>query len=124
MKPETEKTVSLMILVIIGLFILSFLLPNKCVAQTKAVYDTIPCRPECMVKLVSTTSDKGKTKFQVVYKDQNAGIEELISISQSVIDYIGTCTKNGLKPTLGIKLRNGNITSIIRIRKRYAVRKQ
>lgn len=95
-------------------------LPTKCAAQAKAAQiDTVLCKTECIVKLMSTTTEKGKTRLYAVYKDPSADIEEIISISKTTMDYINMCKQNGIRPSLGIRLRNGVISSIIRIKPKY-----
>lgn len=94
---------------------------TKCNAQSyaqkpKAQYDTVYCNVNCIVKYTSTTTSTGKPRYFAVYKDTANKINELIPISQTVYEYIQTCKANGIEPTLGIKLRNGQINSLIRFK--------
>ena len=94
---------------------------TKCNAQsytqkTKAQYDTVYCNAKYIVKYTSTTTSTGKPRYFAVYKDIANKINELIPVSQTVYDYIETCKANGIEPSLGIKLRNGQISSLIRFK--------
>lgn len=104
-----------LIVMFIGLYV------TKCNAQsytqkTKAQYDTVYCNAKYIVKYTSTTTSTGKPKYFAVYKDATNKINELIPVSQTVYDYIETCKANGVEPSLGIKLRNGQISSLIRFK--------
>lgn len=105
-----------LIVMFIGLFV------TKCNAQSyvqkpKAQYDTVYCDAKCIVKYTSTISQTtGKPKYFAVYKDVANKINELIPVSQTVYTYIETCKANGIEPSLGIKLRNGQISSLIRFK--------
>ena len=93
----------------------------KCNAQNytqkpKAQYDTVYCNAKYIVKYTSTTTSTGKPRYFAVYKDAANKINELIPVSQTVYDYIETCKANGIEPSLGIKLRNGQISSLIRFK--------
>lgn len=94
---------------------------TKCNAQSytqkpKAQYDTVYCNAKYIVKYTSTTTSTGKLRYFAVYKDIANKINELIPVSQTVYDYIETCKANGIEPSLGIKLRNGQISSLIRFK--------
>lgn len=105
-----------------GLFLLVLLLVcvTKCHAQTKtAIIDTMACDVTCIDKYVSETSSTGKTKYYAVYNDYKKDISELIPVSQSVMTYIKLCDTNKITPSLGIRLRNGQISSLIRYRAKY-----
>lgn len=94
---------------------------SKCHAQQqKAVIDTMACKVECIKQIVQKPSSNGKTvKYLAVYIDKSAGFSEIIPISKSVVDYISTCKQFSLEPTLGIRLRNGVITSIVRYKIKF-----
>lgn len=94
---------------------------SKCHAQQqKAVIDTMACKVECIKQIVQKPSSNGKTvKYLAVYIDKSAGFSEIIPISKSVVDYIGTCKQFSIEPTLGIRLRNGVITSIVRYKIKF-----
>lgn len=109
---------------IVFLFI-SLLVATSCFAQQKqeVQLDTMVCKVNCIDKFCEVPTANGKsTRIYAVYNDSSLGISELIPVSKSVYTYIQTCKANGLKPTLGIKLRNGQISSIIRY-KQIFVRK-
>ena len=93
---------------------------SKCRAQQKAAIDTMTCKVECIKQIVQKPSVNGKTvKYLGVYVDKSAGYSEIIPISKSVVDYISTCKQFSIEPTLGIRLRNGVITSIVRYKIKF-----
>ena len=93
---------------------------SKCRAQQKAAIDTMACKVECIKQIVQKPSANGKTvKYMAVYVDKSAGFSEIIPISKSVVDYISTCKQFSIEPTLGIRLRNGVITSIVRYKIKF-----
>jgi archaellin len=115
-KPENQSPGPLIAIVII---IMLLLLTSKCQAQQKAAIDTMVCKVECM-QIVQKPSVNGKTvKYLAVYVDKSAGFSEIIPISKSVVDYISTCKQFSIEPTLGIRLRNGVITSIVRYKIKF-----
>lgn len=96
---------------------------TTCSAQTqqKAYYDTCYCKIDCIKKFVSKPSANSKTeRIYAVYIDEHNDISELIPVSKTVFNYIQLCRSNGIQPNLGIKLRNGQISSIIKYQRRYA----
>lgn len=116
-KPDKHSSGPLIALVIV---IILLLLTSKCHAQQKAVIDTMACKVECIKQIVQKPSSNGKTvKYMAVYIDKSAGFSEIIPISKSVVDYISTCKQFSLEPTLGIRLRNGVITSIVRYKIKF-----
>lgn len=116
-KPDKHSPGPLIALVIV---IILLLLTSKCHAQQKAVIDTMACKVECIKQIVQKPSSNGKTvKYMAVYIDKSAGFSEIIPISKSVVDYISTCKQFSLEPTLGIRLRNGVITSIVRYKIKF-----
>ena len=86
-------------------------------AQT-AQLDTIMCKVECITKYVTRSTGK-TTRIYAVYKDARAGIEDIIPVSKTVYEYIVTCSDNGIKPSLGIRLRNGQISSIVKFKRKF-----
>ena len=107
------------LIAIIVIMILLFM-TSKCRAQQKAEIDTMVCKVECIKQIVQQPSSNGKTiKYMAVYVDKSAGFSEIIPISKSVVDYISTCKQFSLEPTLGIRLRNGVITSIVRYKIKF-----
>ena len=97
----------------------------RCCAQTKtkAQIDTMICHTEYIDKYVEATSSTGKVRYYAVYNDTKNDISELISVPQSVMNYIKLCEDNKIKPSLGIKLRNGQINSLIKYKPRYIRKK-
>lgn len=93
---------------------------SKCHAQQKAAIDTMVCKVECIKQIVQQPSSNGKTvKYLAAYIDKSVGFSEVIPISKSVVDYINTCKQFSIEPTLGIRLRNGVITSIVRYKIKF-----
>ena len=116
-KPDKHSPGPLVALVVI---IILLLLTSKCHAQQKAAIDTMICKVECIKQIVQQPSSNGKTvKYVAVYIDKSAGFSEIIPISKSVVDYINMCKQFSLEPTLGIRLRNGVITSIVRYKIKF-----
>lgn len=102
------------LILVVGLM---YFFPVKCTATTKC--DTIPCNPECVTKIVQCPTVKGdKTRFYVAYVDEKQNILDLIPISNSTYEYIQLCKKNQIVPSLGIKVRNGEIVSIVRYKRK------
>lgn len=85
----------------------------------KAVYDTIPCRTECIQKFIEQPTKNGNSRIFAVYTDEKDNIIDLIPVSASVYDYILLCKHNNINPSLGIKLRDGQIYSIIKYKRKY-----
>ena len=115
-KPDRSPDPLIAIIVIMILLFMT----SKCHAQQKAEIDTMACKVECIKQIVQKPSANGKTvKYLAVYVDKSAGFSEIIPISKSVVDYISTCKQFSLEPTLGIRLRNGVITSIVRYKIKF-----
>lgn len=107
-------------LIALVVIIILLLLTSKCHAQQKAVIDTMVCKIECIKQIVQKPSANGKTvKYMAVYVDKSAGFSEIIPISKSVVDYINVCKQFSVEPTIGIRLRNGVITSIVRYKIKF-----
>ena len=116
-KPDKHSPGPLVALVVI---IILLLLTSKCHAQQKAVIDTMTCKVEYIKQIVQQPSSNGKTvKYMAVYIDKKIGFSEIIPISKSVVDYINVCKQFSVEPTLGIRLRNGVITSIVRYKIKF-----
>ena len=107
-------------LIAIVVIIILLLMTSKCQAQQKAVIDTMVCKVERIQQIVQQPSANGKdVKYLAAYIDKSAGFSEVIPISKSVVDYINTCKQFSIEPTLGIRLRNGVITSIVRYKIKF-----
>ena len=107
-------------LIALVVIILLLLLTSKCHAQQKAAIDTMVCKVECIKQIVQQPSSNGKTvKYMAVYVDKLVGCSEIIPVSKSVVDYINVCKQFSVEPTLGIRLRNGVITSIVRYKIKF-----
>ena len=115
-KPDKHSPGPLVALIVI---IILLLMTSKCHAQQAAI-DTMVCKAECIKQIVQQPSSNGKTvKYMAVYIDKSAGFSEIIPISKSVVDYINVCKQFSVEPTLGIRLRNGVITSIVRYKIKF-----
>lgn len=106
-------------LVALIVIIILLLLTSKCHAQQKAVIDTMVCKVECIKQIIQQPSSNGNVKYMAVYVDKSAGFSEIIPVSKSVVDYINVCKQFSIEPTLGIRLRNGVITSIVRYKIKF-----
>lgn len=109
---------------ILGLIVLAILIfiSIKCHGQrTTAVVDTIPCKIECIHKFITEPTKSGGERIYAVYNDIRNDVSDLIPVSQSVYKYIKLCELNAIKPKLGIRLRNGQITSIVKYKQHYEV---
>ena len=107
-------------LIALVVIVILLLLTSKCHAQQKAAIDTMVCKAECIKQIVQQPSSNGKTvKYMAVYIDKKIGFSEIIPISKSVVDYINMCKQFSVEPTLGIRLRNGVITSIVRYKIKF-----
>ena len=107
-------------LIALVVIIILLLLTSKCHAQQKVAIDTMVCKVECIKQIVQQPSSNGKTvKYMAVYIDKKIGFSEIIPISKSVVDYINVCKQFSVEPTLGIRLRNGVITSIVRYKIKF-----
>lgn len=116
-KPENHSPGPIIAIVII---VILLLMTSKCHAQQKATIDTMVCKVECIKQIVQQPSSNGKTvKYLAVYVDKSAKFSEVIPISKNVVDYINTCKRFSIEPILGIKLRNGVISSIIRYKIKF-----
>ena len=113
-------------IMVLFVLVILFGVVTRCSAQRvqqKAVYDTVVCDQSCIQKYVQIPNEKtGKVHIYAVYKDDAHGIGELIPVSQSVFEYIQVSKQYGLKPQLGIKLRNGKISGIIKCQTLIRVR--
>lgn len=98
--------------------VLLFLSKCHAHAQKNATIDTIPCKVECIQKYITKSTEKS-VRIYAVYNDKQSGIADIIPVSKSVYEYIVLCQDNGIKPSLGLKLRNKQIVSIIRFLKLY-----
>ena len=123
-KQDTYENPRFMLGLLIALLIL-FFSAVRCCAQTKtkAQIDTMVCHSECIDKYVEATTSNGKVHYYAVYNDTKNDISELIPVAQSVMSYIKLCSENSIKPSLGIKLRNGQIQSLIKYKPRYIRKK-
>lgn len=107
-------------LIALVVIIILLLLTSKCHAQQKAAIDTMVCKVECIKQIVQQPSANGKAvKYLAAYIDKTAGFSEIIPISKSVVEYINMCKQFSIEPTLGIRLRNGVITSIVRYKIKF-----
>jgi hypothetical protein len=120
-KPDNNS--SGWIVAIIAVAIL-MLVTARCHAESKAQaqVDTMACKVECIQKLVQQTTAKGTVKYYAVYNDKSIGISEIIPVAKTVVEYINMCKQYSIQPTLGIRLRNGVISGIIRYKTKFVRR--
>ena len=106
---------------VIAIVIITMLLfvTAKCHAADQVKVDTMVCKTECIQKIIQKTSAKGTVRYYAVYNDPSIKFAEIIPISKTVMDYIEMCNQNSIRPTLGIKLRNGVVSTIIRYKVRF-----
>lgn len=93
---------------------------NKCNAQQYHRYDTIPCQIECIKKFVTSNNTKTE-KIYAIYTTKD--ISDLIPVNKTVFQYICECRRNGIEPSLGIRLKDGQLLSIIRYKKKYIIKR-
>lgn len=97
--------------------ILIWFVPNRCTAQS---CDTIPLKNECVQKYVIQPTKGKNDKVYMVYKvDEKENILELIPVSNSVYTYITLCERNGIKPSLAIRIKNGVPYSVIKYKRKW-----
>lgn len=110
------------ILVILGL-VLGF--TRACAQKTQVVhqYDTIMCNSQHISKYIEQPNGKS-TRVYAVYNDDEMGISDIIPVSKTVLQYIQMCQANNIRPSLGIKLRDGQIQSLIRVKRKWDVRRK
>lgn len=106
-------------LIALVVIVILLLLTSKCHAQQKVAIDTMVCKVECIKQIVQQPSNGKTVKYMAVYVDKSAGFSEIIPVSKSVVDYINVCKQFSVEPTLGIRLRNGVITSIVRYKIKF-----
>lgn len=88
---------------------------SVCAQKQDAIVDTIPIRLEQYIKAFTKPNDKGARK--AVFKD--GSYEDLISCSKTVYEYIVECKENNIIPSVAIRVRNGQVVSLIKLKKRY-----
>lgn len=104
-----------LVIIIMMLFVTA-----KCHAVDPVRVDTMLCKVEYIKKIVETPTSNGKsTKFYAVYSDEKTKFSEIIPISKNVVDYINICKQYSIAPSLGIKLKNGIISSIVRYKIKF-----
>ena len=92
-------------------------------AQT-AQYDTVVIKYHNIERIISQTSEKGKTRYYAVYNDKQENISELIPVPKNVLSYINACKQNNIKPALAVRLKNGIIVGLIRYKTKYIIKKK
>lgn len=102
------------IIVVIALFML-----NAFSARAQKL-DTLRINPSCITKVIEKKTPKS-TRYYAVYNDGEK-IQDIIPIGKTVLEYVQVCRENQIKPSLGIKLKDGRITSIVKLQRRYETR--
>ena len=118
-KNDETRELSPIIWIIIAAVLMIIGAATCCAQKQQAIIDTVQCKPECIVKYVTSQTKAGNTTYRAVYIDKDVDVQEIIPVSKSVYQYISDCKTNGIKPSLGIKLKNGEISSIIRLKTKY-----
>ena len=118
-KPDNHNSGWIIAIVIIIMLLIS---TAKCHAADPVKVDTMLCKTECIQKIIQQTSPKGTIRYYAVYSDPSIKFSEIIPISKSVMEYIQLCKQYSIKPTLGIKLRNGVVSGIIRYKIKFVKR--
>ena len=118
-KPDNHNSGWIIAIIIIMMLLIS---TAKCHAADPVKIDTMLCKTECIQKIIQQTSPKGTIRYYAVYSDPLIKFSEIIPISKSVMEYIQLCKQYSIKPTLGIKLRNGVVSGIIRYKIKFVKR--
>lgn len=118
-KPDNHNSGWIIAIIIIMMLLIS---TAKCHAADPVKIDTMLCKTECIQKIIQQTSTKGTIRYYAVYNDPSIKFSEIIPISKSVMEYIQLCKQYSIKPTLGIKLRNGVVSGIIRYKIKFVKR--
>ena len=118
-KPDNHNSGWVIAIIIIMMLLIS---TAKCHAADQVKVDTMLCKTECIQKIIQQTSPKGTIRYYAVYNDPSIKFSEIIPISKSVMEYIQLCKQYSIKPTLGIKLRNGVVSGIIRYKIKFVKR--
>lgn len=107
-----NRTFGYLILIAILMFILSLCVPQQCRAQS---CDTIAISTRNLVDVVKKTSKTGKPVFYAIYAYE--GVEDVTTISKSVVDYIEVCKECNIQPKLALRIKNGEVVAVIRQKK-------
>ena len=118
-KPDNHNSGWIIAIIIIMMLLIS---TAKCHAADPVKIDTMLCKTECIQKIIQQTSTKGTIRYYAVYNDPSIKFSEIIPISKSVMEYMQLCKQYSIKPTLGIKLRNGVVSGIIRYKIKFVKR--
>lgn len=118
-KPDNHNSGWIIAIIIIMMLLIS---TAKCHAADPVKIDTMLCKTECIQKIIQQTSPKGTIRYYAVYNDPSIKFSEIIPISKSVMEYMQLCKQYSIKPTLGIKLRNGVVSGIIRYKIKFVKR--
>lgn len=118
-KPDNNNSGWIIAIIVIMMLLIS---TAKCHAADPVKVDTMLCKTECIQKIIQQTSAKGTIRYYAVYSDPSIRFSEIIPISKSVMEYMQLCKQYSIKPTLGIKLRNGVVSGIIRYKIKFVKR--
>lgn len=118
-KPDGGNSGWIIAIIVIMILLIS---TAKCHAADPVKVDTMLCKTECIQKIIQQTSPKGTIRYYAVYSDPSIKFSEIIPISKSVMEYMQLCKQYSIKPTLGIKLRNGVVSGIIRYKIKFVKR--
>lgn len=82
--------------------------------------DTIQINHTNIQKIVQKSTAKS-IRYYAVYEDGT--FSDIIPIGKTVIEYLETCKEYNLRPQLGIKLKDGQIVSIVRYKRTFKKQK-
>lgn len=120
MKDENYQKIDPILWIVLCLVFILLGIVTDCNAQKQqAILDTVACKAQCIQKFVTNTTKSGNVSYKAIYVDKELGVEEIIPVSKSVYTYIKECEEYGFTPQLGIKLRNGEISSVVRLKTKY-----
>ena len=112
---ELNKTFWIGMAMVIALLALAV----KCNAQAKL--DTMLCKTECIKDFIvmQTAENAKRDRIYVIYDDKENEVSDIIPITKTTYEYVMECKRYHIKPSLGIKLKNGQIQSIIKYKPTY-----
>ena len=125
MTKENHFRVKFIFALLIAILIMAWC-ATRVKAQTVTVatrYDTLAINTLNVAKYVEEKSSTGKVRYYAVYNDKKNEIYEIIPVSQALMSYIRLCNANDIVPNLGVKLKNGEIVSLVKYKSKYIRRK-
>lgn len=93
---------------------------QKCKAQT-AQYDTVHVNRNDIAFFITKNTAKSERIYAVF---QSKEIQDLVLVPKTVYEYIELCDQNKITPNLGVKLKNGQIVSVIKYKPKYVIKRR